>query len=505
MHKICKLALSILAVAGLLAAMCLFPASAETSFTDAKNYVNVRSFGAKGDGMTNDTEAVQKAVNAAKSGGKTVFFPAGLYNINSSITVPAGVNIEGVTSAANGPWQNLYDGEAKGQKYNGLSSGNYWDAKLYAGSWIFVADGSGNVDAGGTFRLEGNNTVSRLGFVNLMCPPIYEVESTPTAPVIAVDINKLTSTKGIVIEDISLTNPYYGIAVYQDSLKNDNTNKKLSGKNSGPITIRNIMGAAMYRGISVIGANGKVLIDNIQFNYATYGSPYITQHASKCVDIEIAASTDVTIRDYLSFGAYTGLRTFSAFSGSPVNLNAISLNLEGVMPLMLEASGNQTVRNSYILITNFAGAANTSTYRSVVIKQDKNSSVKPVYTLDNIIFQSPGVVDHHLYDITLQGGATVNVGSNLVWDFSTSQPIINYVHESGASSKVTFTSLAFCTNKNGGKLAAVSGSAYQSGELTFRYCRVPVGVLGKLANADSNIKFENCTKGYGSSSAKFSN
>ena len=503
MHKYCRIALGILAAAGVLASMCLFPASAETSFTDAKSYINVRSFGAKGDGITNDTEAVRKAVNAAKSGGKTVFFPAGLYNINGSIAIPAGVDLEGITSAANGPWQNLYDGEDKGKKYNGLGSGNYFDPQLYAGSWIFVA-GGGDVDAGGTFRLEGDNTVSRLGFVNIMNPPVYVVEATPTAPVIAVDINKLTSAKGIVIEDISLSNPYYGIAVYQDSLKNDNTNKKLSGKNSGPITIRNIMGAAMYRGISVIGANGKVLIDNIQFNYATYGALYVAQHHSRCVDIEIAASTDVTLRDVLSFGAKTGLRTFSAFSGSPVNLNAVSLNLEGAMPLMLEASGSQTVRNSYILLTNFANAANTNTYRAITVTQDKKSTVKPVYNLDNIVFQDPMAGDSMMYEITLQGGATVNVNSNLFWNFSSTQPVIRYVHESGAASKVTFTGLAFCTNKSG-KLASVGGNAYKAGELTFRYSRVPVGVLGGLANAGSDIKFENCTKGYGSSSEKFSN
>jgi hypothetical protein len=49
------------------------------------------------------------------------------------------------------------------------------------------------------------------------------------------------------------------------------------------------MGAAMYRGISVIGANGKVNIDNIQFNYATYGTAYVKQHWNYCVDIEYIA------------------------------------------------------------------------------------------------------------------------------------------------------------------------------------------------------------------------
>src|SRR5262245_45616361 len=41
---------------------------------------NVRSFGAKGDGTTIDTPAINKAIDtAASDGGGTVFFPAGTY------------------------------------------------------------------------------------------------------------------------------------------------------------------------------------------------------------------------------------------------------------------------------------------------------------------------------------------------------------------------------------------------------------------------------------------
>ncbi len=45
------------------------------------NQYNVKDFGAKGDGKTDDTKAVQKAINAAAEQGGIVFFPAGIYNI----------------------------------------------------------------------------------------------------------------------------------------------------------------------------------------------------------------------------------------------------------------------------------------------------------------------------------------------------------------------------------------------------------------------------------------
>lgn len=48
-------------------------------------YFNVKKYGAKGDGLTDDTQAIQKAINAAAEKGGTVFFPKGVYNIAGPI------------------------------------------------------------------------------------------------------------------------------------------------------------------------------------------------------------------------------------------------------------------------------------------------------------------------------------------------------------------------------------------------------------------------------------
>src|SRR5687768_16073021 len=54
---------------------------------------NVRNFGAKGDGRTDDSAAVQAAVDA---GSGSVFFPKGVYRITKTIEVP--LNRIGLTS-----------------------------------------------------------------------------------------------------------------------------------------------------------------------------------------------------------------------------------------------------------------------------------------------------------------------------------------------------------------------------------------------------------------------
>ena len=55
--------------------------------TKAADIFSVKDFGATGDGTTNDTAAIQAAINAAgTAGGGQVFFPAGTYRLNSGIS-----------------------------------------------------------------------------------------------------------------------------------------------------------------------------------------------------------------------------------------------------------------------------------------------------------------------------------------------------------------------------------------------------------------------------------
>lgn len=57
-------------------------------------WINVKSYGAVGNGTTDDTVAVQAAVNAAPVGG-AVYFPTGTYIVSSPIKLQAGVTYFG--------------------------------------------------------------------------------------------------------------------------------------------------------------------------------------------------------------------------------------------------------------------------------------------------------------------------------------------------------------------------------------------------------------------------
>ena len=58
---------------------------------------NVRDFGAKGDGQTDDTAAFQRALDAAgKAGGGTVKVPRGIYFFAGHLKVPSAVTLAGM-------------------------------------------------------------------------------------------------------------------------------------------------------------------------------------------------------------------------------------------------------------------------------------------------------------------------------------------------------------------------------------------------------------------------
>ena len=78
-------------------------ANGGTGFSSSQ-WLNVKSYGAVGDGSTDDTSAINSAIaaanNTAVSGGQTVYFPAGTYKVTSALTT---VTREGVTLRGDGP------------------------------------------------------------------------------------------------------------------------------------------------------------------------------------------------------------------------------------------------------------------------------------------------------------------------------------------------------------------------------------------------------------------
>lgn len=61
------------------------------------DFVSVRSSGAVGNGATDDTAAIQSAINTAVAAGKVVYIDYGLYLITKTLSIPPGAKIVGET------------------------------------------------------------------------------------------------------------------------------------------------------------------------------------------------------------------------------------------------------------------------------------------------------------------------------------------------------------------------------------------------------------------------
>ncbi|KAJ5169876.1 uncharacterized protein N7500_002659 [Penicillium coprophilum] len=75
------------------------------------SFVSIRSAGAKGDGSTDDTTAIQSALTSAASSGKIVFFDQGTYKITNTLYFPPGSRIVGeaysVIMATGSVWSSI--------------------------------------------------------------------------------------------------------------------------------------------------------------------------------------------------------------------------------------------------------------------------------------------------------------------------------------------------------------------------------------------------------------
>lgn len=75
----------ILAILGLLAFLALAYANATP-----EQKINVRDYGAKGDGLSDDTAAIRAAIAAVPVSGGTVYLPCGTYLLSSGLTITTG-------------------------------------------------------------------------------------------------------------------------------------------------------------------------------------------------------------------------------------------------------------------------------------------------------------------------------------------------------------------------------------------------------------------------------
>ena len=131
-------------------------AVATTIQAKLRQIVNVTDYGAVGDGVADDTQALQNAINAIQAvGGGQVFFQEGVYRITSTLTANVGVLL-------NGQSRNDVSSNTNGGGVATARPTILWDGPANIGAYMYVIKPAtvGNcVWGGGAVNLEwnGNN------------------------------------------------------------------------------------------------------------------------------------------------------------------------------------------------------------------------------------------------------------------------------------------------------------------------------------------------------------
>ncbi len=143
-----------------------------------EQYLSVYNFGARGDGKTDDTAAIQKALDAAgKQRGNVVLLPRGEYLIRGSLHVPQDVTLQGIFRAPN----------------RGAVDHNY-------GSLLLAVGGRGRPDGRPLISLGQNGTLYGLAI-------LYPEQTAPERPVEYPWTVRQLSDNGSLV-NVTLLNPW---------------------------------------------------------------------------------------------------------------------------------------------------------------------------------------------------------------------------------------------------------------------------------------------------------
>ncbi|WP_097259033.1 glycosyl hydrolase family 28 protein [Streptomyces sp. Ag109_G2-15] len=132
---------------------------------------DVRAYGAKGDGSTNDTPAVNKAITAASSaGGGTVRFPSGTYKSKNTIHMKSNVTLQVDTGATiQGSSADTYDPPESNpyDKYQDYGHSHFHNAMIHGDRLTNIGfvgggviDGAGNLITGNPKSGEADKILS---------------------------------------------------------------------------------------------------------------------------------------------------------------------------------------------------------------------------------------------------------------------------------------------------------------------------------------------------------
>ena len=268
---------------------------------EARSYgpgLDVRTFGARGDGKTDDTAAIQKALDrAGKNRGGIVHLPAGAYVVERSLQLPEDVVLQGIARGPvfhTGLW-------VRGPRHDLPGSG----------STILATGGRGKEDGPPLITMATNSALAGISIY-------YPHQNWKTAPLPypwTIDLAGANCT----VENIELLNSWRGIRAVR-------AHRHL---------IRNITGGPLRVGIYLDEIFDLGHVENVHFNLQWRRSrpvwEFVYHHGESFV---LGMAQWQYMFNTFSFGYHTGYRFIKTARGS-CNGNFLGIGADGSLHAVL--------------------------------------------------------------------------------------------------------------------------------------------------------------------------
>lgn len=292
---------------------------------------DVSSFGAKGNGVSDDTQAFQSALNAAAKTKATVFVPSGNYRFLGHLKVPDGVTLKGT-------WESV-------PSHNGIRNPGLPNP-TDGGSTLLVEAGEGTEDDP-FLTLNSNSTLKGV----VIYYPKQDPEAAPKPYPYAIAMRG----KNPAVLDVELLNPYNGI----DASQNERH------------LIRNVSGQPLRRGVFVDAIYDIGRIENVHFNPWWSVSKRLLEWQRTHGEAFIFSRTDWQyVLNTFAFGYHVGYRFLESKDGA-CNGNFLGIGADDCnVAVKVEQSAGFA-----LLITNGEFTSFNGTDPTQVVVSPSNSGV----------------------------------------------------------------------------------------------------------------------------------
>jgi len=305
---------------------------------ESPDVVSVKDFGAKGDGITDDTQAFQKALDSFGTKGGTVYAPIGTYLFKGSLNIPRSVTLKGafesVPSHIGLRWTD------RGVPKPGES-----------GTTFLVTGGRGDEKAPPFITLNSNCTLRGILFYWPTQDPDKIPEAYPWAIVMR--------GENPAVLDVELLNAYNGI----------------DASNNVRALIRNISGQPLRRGIYVDRIYDIGRIENVHWNPWWSYKPIVYNWMKENAEAFIFERTDWHyVFNTFCFGYKIGYR-FGASSGSTGACNGNFLGI-GADDCSISVLVEQSAPYGLLITNGEFVAMNTEDPTMVVVNETNRGNVR---------------------------------------------------------------------------------------------------------------------------------